>query len=75
MNKIIFPVKPGVRAAVVDLQNALQFCLDWGAILANDAVARQCLSTALQPERVAQMYGEGTRSVVSVFHGGESDYD
>ena len=68
MNKITFPLKPGMQGpAVADLQEALQVCLDRGAIMANDAAARQQLSAQLKPERDAQTYGEGTRAVVSVF--------
>src|SRR5213594_3442516 len=68
MNKITFPLKPGMQGpALADLEDALQLCIDRSVILANDEGARQELSAKLQAERVAQMYGEGTRSVVSVF--------
>src|SRR2546422_668301 len=68
MNKITFPLKPGMQGpAVADLEDALQLCIDRSVILANDEGARRELSAKLQPERAAQMYGEGTRSAVSVF--------
>src|SRR5574337_267360 len=68
MNKITFPLKQHMRApAVANLQDALQLCLDRGAILANDEGARRELSTALKLERVDQIYGETTRKLVRIF--------
>lgn len=45
MNKITFPLKLRMQgSAVADLQDALQRCLDRGAILANDEAARRELA-------------------------------
>lgn len=68
MNKITFPLKQRMRgAAVADLQDALQLCLDRGVILANDAGARRELSAALQLERAEQTYGGATSKLVGIF--------
>jgi hypothetical protein len=68
MNKIRFPSKLNMQGrAVADLQNALQFCLDRNAILANDAGSRQQFSAALKPERGAQKYGDATAKLVNIF--------
>jgi hypothetical protein len=69
MNKIIFPLKPGMKGAEVgDLQSALQLFLDRGIIMQNDEAARKGLSAALQRERAEQNnYGRITRKLVSLF--------
>jgi hypothetical protein len=68
MTKITFPLKLHMQGpAVADLQDALQLCLDRGALLANDNGARTDLSTALKRERVAQMYGDATAKLVTSF--------
>jgi len=68
MNKITFPLKLRMQGpAVADLQDALQHCLDRGAILATNEVARRQLLAMLPSERAAQMYGESTGKVVSTF--------
>ncbi|HEY6409501.1 MAG TPA: carboxypeptidase-like regulatory domain-containing protein [Ktedonobacteraceae bacterium] len=68
MNKITFPLKPGMQGpAVADLQDALQLCLERGPILANDEGTRRELSAALKRERVEQIYGDATGKLVSIF--------
>jgi hypothetical protein len=68
MNKIIFPPKPHSQgSAVADLQDALQACLDRGAILATNEAVRRQLSAMVQSERATQMYGEVTGKLVSAF--------
>jgi hypothetical protein len=70
MNKITFPLKPGMQGpAVADLQDALQLCMDRGAILTNNEPARQEWSAALKPEREEQTYGDITGRLVSIFQG------
>ncbi|WP_337287743.1 neuraminidase-like domain-containing protein [Candidatus Methylomirabilis sp.] len=70
MNKITFPIRPGMQGpAVADLQAALQLCLDRGAILVNNESMRQALSEELQHERHAQTYNDVTIKSVSIFQG------
>jgi peptidoglycan hydrolase-like protein with peptidoglycan-binding domain len=68
LNKITFPLKPGMKGTKVgDLQVALQLLLDRGVILANGDGARRELSAALQRERAKQTYGSATRKLVIIF--------
>jgi hypothetical protein len=68
MNKIIFPLTPGMQgAAVVDLQDALQLFMDRSIILANDPVTRVALSVKLRIERTGEVYRDTTRKLVNVF--------
>ena len=68
MNTVIFPLMPQARGPrVVDLQDALQQCLDRNALLANDADARRDLQNGLQRERTDQKYGDFTAKAVSRF--------
>lgn len=70
MNRITFPLKPGMQgAAVADLQDVLQLVLDRAVILANDEGYRRELSTALRYERAEQVYKDATAKTVSVFQG------
>ena len=55
MNKIAFPLTLRMQGPqVADLQDALQLCLDRGALLANDEGARRELSVELKRERLEQ---------------------
>ncbi|HVQ38818.1 MAG TPA: hypothetical protein VMS31_14870, partial [Pyrinomonadaceae bacterium] len=68
MNKIIFPLQPGMQgAAVADLQDALQLFMDRGIILANDPIQRVALSVKLRIERTAQVYHDTTQKLLSIF--------
>src|SRR5262249_4908353 len=68
MNEITFPLKLNSQGpAVADLQDALQLCLDRGALFANDVGARQRFSTLLKPERGAQGSGDATAILVRLF--------
>jgi hypothetical protein len=53
--------------AVADLQDALQVCLDRGAILANNEDTRRDLSAALKSEREGQTYGDVTSKLGDSF--------
>lgn len=73
MNKVTFPLKSGSQgAAVGDLQDALQACLDRKAILANDDGARRELMALLRRERANQTYSDGTAKLVSIFQEGRN---
>ncbi len=69
MNKIIFPLKMGMKGTEVgDLQSALQLFLDRGIIMQNDEEAQKKLSADLQRERAEEnYYGSVTRKLVSLF--------
>jgi hypothetical protein len=68
MNKILFPLEPGMQSAKVgDLQAALQFLLDRGIIQRDDENARRELSVALAREHAEQTFGEATRKLVGIF--------
>ena len=68
MNKIISPMKLRLQGAVVaDLQDALQQCLDRGALLANDGDTRLMLTEAMRRERAGLVYGDNTAKLVSFF--------
>ena len=68
MKKITFPLELRMQGPQVgDVQDALQQCIDRGALLANDEGARREYSAVLQRERAEQTYGNGTRKLVGVF--------
>src|SRR5829696_2632790 len=68
MNKIIFPLTPGMQGvAVVDLQDALQLFMDRSIILANDPAERAALSVKLRIERTGQVYRDTTKRLVNIF--------
>jgi hypothetical protein len=68
MNEIISPLTPRMQGpTVADLQDALQQCLDRGALLANDEGARRELTAGLVRERGEQTYVDATRKLVSIF--------
>jgi hypothetical protein len=68
MNPITSSLKPRMQGpAVTNLQDALQLCLDRGALLANDGGTRQNLSALLKDERAAQTHGDGTSKLVTIF--------
>ncbi|MFB7287798.1 neuraminidase-like domain-containing protein [Actinacidiphila glaucinigra] len=68
MEKIAFPLEPGMRGpAVGNLQDALQLLLDRAAILASEPDLRAELTDALQPERAEAMYLDTTKRLVSTF--------
>ncbi|MFS8979723.1 hypothetical protein PO002_35510 [Cupriavidus necator] len=67
MNNISFPLNEHMQgAAVIDLQDALQLCLDHRVILADDESTRR-FSEALRNKRNASTYGPATRKLVSLF--------
>jgi len=50
MNRITFPLKPGMQGpAVTDLRDVLRICLERGALLANDEAAHRELSAKHWP--------------------------
>jgi hypothetical protein len=68
MNKINFPLKRGMQdAAVADLQDALQQCLDRGvfSVVANDELTRRKWSAALQSERAVETSDDVIAKLVS----------
>lgn len=68
MNKVTFPLAPGMQGrAVADLHAALHMLLDHAAILANDDTGRKNLSAKLDEERTAVRYGEVTAAAVRIF--------
>ena len=70
MNKITFPLKLNMQgAAVADLQDALQVCIDRSALLAGNPGERQQFSESLKPERTTQNYGGATIKLVATFQG------
>jgi hypothetical protein len=69
VNKIAFPLQLGMQGpTVAELQEALQVCMDRGALLAGNPTQRQQFSSLLKPQRAAQCYGE-TISLVATFQG------
>ena len=68
MNQITFPLKLRMKGPEVgDLQDALQQCLERGAILANDEEHRSELSAKLKSERLKQTFGSETHNLVKIF--------
>ena len=68
MNKITFPLTPQMQGPqIADLQDALQQCLDRGALLASGDDTRRKLSATLKPERLEQTYGDATQKLVHIF--------
>ncbi len=68
MNRIIFPLEPGMHGPqVVNLQGALHLLLDRAAILAGDAATRNDLSLGLRRERAETIYEQVTRRIVTIF--------
>jgi hypothetical protein len=68
MNKITFPLKQSMQGRqVANLQEALQSCLDRGALVANDDRTRRELVAALKLERPEQTYGAATKKLVRLF--------
>jgi hypothetical protein len=71
MNRISFPLKRAMRgAAVADLQDVLQLCLERSVLLPADDAARREMSEALKRERTEQTYGSATAKLVSLFQDG-----
>jgi peptidoglycan hydrolase-like protein with peptidoglycan-binding domain len=67
MNKIIFPLKPGMRGeSVADLQDGLQLLLDKGGIQPS-AAELQVLEEELHIERSQNSYGHATTELVDLF--------
>ncbi len=67
MQRIVFPLEPGMRgAAVGDLQAALQLLLDRAVILENDG-QRDELTVLLRPERGKSAYADVTQRLVGEF--------
>jgi peptidoglycan hydrolase-like protein with peptidoglycan-binding domain len=67
MNKIIFPLSPGDRGAVVaNLHNALAFLLNKNYFRIPDPDKRTYLE-GLQSEVTKKMYGDITQKLVSLF--------
>jgi hypothetical protein len=74
MKAITAPInRNSPREVIANLQDALQMCLDRGAILGNDPNARQSLSQALRPERERESYRRATTRVLSVFRRERND--
>jgi len=70
MNKITFPLKLSMQGpAVADLQDALQVCMDRGALIAGNATQHQQFTALLKPERAVQRYGDVTSKLVATFQG------
>lgn len=68
MNEITFPLNQRMQgAAVADLQDALQLCLNRRVLLANDEATRREVAEALKHERVEQSFGATTGRLVSRF--------
>src|SRR5262245_17638120 len=70
MNKIAFPLKPGMQdGKVADLQDVLRQCLDRGILVLadDDEGARRKWAAALRRERDVQTYGDATRTLVRAF--------
>ena len=66
MNKIVFPLKLGMKGAeVADLQDALQAMIDQDLFLARDDAAARELGAALKEERRTQAFGSVTRRAVA----------
>src|SRR2546421_8067693 len=67
MNKIIFPLNPGMEGgAVADLQDALLFLLAKGVFHFNDA-QRTAAENALRIEREPRVFRNNTKKLVSIF--------
>ncbi len=74
MKAITAPINRNrVGEVIANLQDALQMCLDRGAILGNEPNARQTLSQTFRPERERKSYGRATTRVLSVFRRERND--
>lgn len=68
MNSITFPLKLQMKgSAVADLQDALFQLLERSAILGGDGRARLELAAVLRRESEAEIFGEATQKLVSIF--------
>lgn len=74
MNPITFPLEPQMRGQkVADLQDALKFLLDRGAMKAMEppnrptAAELRALAEALRAERASKVFGDATRQLVFIF--------
>ncbi|HLN64615.1 MAG TPA: peptidoglycan-binding protein, partial [Symbiobacteriaceae bacterium] len=68
MTAIIWPLEPNMKGlAVVNLQDALLFLMEKGALLAYDEGLRKELTAGLQAERADQAYGDATAELVAYF--------
>lgn len=68
MERIVSPLTRNMEGLrVADLQDALQMCIDRGAILADDPNERQRFTSALRHERIRWKYGNITSDLVRVF--------
>ena len=66
MNKIIFPLTPGMQgAAVADMQATLQLCLDRGIF--RGLIIETPLSAGFYTDRAGQSYGDSTNRFVGIF--------
>jgi hypothetical protein len=68
MDQIVFPLKLNMkRAAVGDLQGALQQLIDRGELLSGEGTARKTLFAAMKKESKKQTYGKNTSELVGMF--------
>ena len=68
MNRIIFPLRAGMRGPEVnDLHEALQAFIDRKAIMPNDEAGRRDAAALLTRDRRTGTYEDGTRRLISIF--------
>jgi hypothetical protein len=68
MNKVTFPLKPGMQNAQVgNLQDALRAFLDRLALLGSNPTLRAQIIPKLEQEGISQSYGSATKDLVKSF--------
>ena len=68
MNRIIFPLRAGMRGPEVnDLHEALEAFIDRKAIMPNDEAGRRDAAAGLTRDRRTGTYEDGTRRLITIF--------